>query len=118
MRIVAEGVETGAAGAAVGEIAEGRNQEGDLRSRRAFLRPDEERYVVLSGAGPQARGVDAALQVRRHLEFEAGFPLRILEVVVVKVDRTVLLRGALEVHLQAGPVVPGHRPRREIDRRA
>ena len=113
-RVQAHGLEAGAAGPGVGEIADGRGQERDVGGRRAARRPDEERHVVLARYRPQPRRVHAARQVGRRLEGEADLPRGVKEVVVVEVDGPVLLARLPVVHLRGVPQAPRHRARRQV----
>ena len=118
VRVIAQDVESRVAGPAVREIAERRNEKRDLRRRRSLLRPHEERHVVLGRISSKACGIDAALEIRRHLELESWLPFRIFQIVVVKVNRAVLVARVFEIHLPARPVVARDRARRRIDRNA
>ena len=116
--IEAHRLEAGAAGPGVGEVADGRGEERDLRGGGPARRPDEERHVVLARNRPQPRRVYAARQVHRHLEGEADVPPRVQQVAVVEVDGAVLLSRPPEVHLRGVPQVARHRSRRLVHRPA
>ena len=114
-RVEAQRPERAGPGAGVGEVAEGRDQQRDLRRRRLpLLRPDRERHVVLEAAAAQPRRVDPRLQRVRHAELEPHLPAGVVDVVVVEVDRAVLLPRLLVVHLERVPVVAGHGAHRQV----
>ncbi len=76
----------------VGHVGEGGEQEEDIRARCAGPRPHEERDVVLFVLrAPEPRSVDAARQVAGHLVHEVCLPARIVDIVVMEVDRRVML---------------------------
>jgi hypothetical protein len=98
-----------------------RREEGKLRSTlapcRAARRTDKERDVVLAGAvlrlairplDHQVGGIDSALHVRGHGEGKVASPSRIVEVVVVEMDRAVVFELSPPALLLAGPVPALH----------
>src|SRR5262245_33891781 len=54
----------------IGEVREGRDEEGDVARRLSATRADQEGDVVLVRAGRQPRCIDAARPVSRDLELE------------------------------------------------
>src|SRR5271167_654783 len=78
----------------IGHVARRRNQEQRIAAGGAAFGPDEERDALHLLAVGKPGGVDAALQVLRNLENEIGLPAGVIEIVVVEMDRTIMLRCA------------------------
>ncbi len=98
----------------VRQVGAGRQQHRHVVAPAVTPGPDDERHVALGLALPQPDGVDAALEVARQVDAERLGPLRVVQVVVVEVDRAVLVRGVPEVRLAARPVVARHGPGRAV----
>jgi hypothetical protein len=114
-RVEAERTERAGAGPRVCQVAEGRDEQRDLRRGWTTLpRADGERNVILVVAGAQTRRIHARLQRVRHPELEAHFPPRVIDIVVVEVDGAVLRPCPLVVHLERVPVVSGDGAHREV----
>ena len=109
----------GHVGVGVGHVARGGQQEADLRGRRAARRTHGKGDVFLTATlAPEPRGIDAALQPLRAGEGEIDLPARVVDVVLVEVDRAVLLRRVLPVHLAAVPAPAGDGAGRQVDQAA
>ena len=74
-----------------------------------------ERHVVLMAVLREMGAVQAARQLLRHGEGEIALPAAVVEVVIVKMDGTVMSRVVHPVVLAAVPGVSLHGPGREID---
>ncbi len=98
----------------VREVAEGRQEERDPRRRAAARRPDDERDEVLAALDLEVRGVDPAREVVGDGQPEVHLPARVVEVVVVEVDRPVLARRAGRADRGTRPRVARHRARRHV----
>ena len=99
----------------IGEISEGRDQHGDRLFRRVTRRQDEEGDRVLAAVILDLDRIDPAVEPRGNGEGEAGLPLAVGEVVVVKMDRAVVLRRVTPAEFAAVPVRASHGPGRDID---
>ena len=111
----------------VGHVGGGRCQEGELRPTLlplgAAWRSHEEGDVVFLGAvlgvaRPDVRRIGAGAQIVRHGQLEIHLPAGVVEVVLVEVDGTIVLRPPPPAMLLAGPIEALHGPRREVVERA
>ena len=80
----------------IGHIAVGRQDETELGGCSSLGWSHHEGDVVLGlrrivSAYAQARGINAALQVLRHVKLEADVPSRVVDVVVMEMDRSVFI---------------------------
>ena len=70
-----------------------------LGQRGAVRRANKEGDIILRATLCEASCVDPALQVRWHLELEADVPASIVQVIVVKVNSSVLLGSPVEIEI-------------------
>ena len=111
----AEGLLPGPLDVGIGHVGDRRRQKGEPRRGGVARRADIEGQVPFIVISPQAHRIDAAAQVCRDLVGEVGFPCRIVEVVVVKVDGAVLFGCVAPVLLAAAPVEALDRAGRQVD---
>ncbi len=94
-------------------ISEGRQNEQCSRGRARRTHDEWQVFLVVTSA--QTRSVHTALQIRRNPPGEIRLPARILEVIVVQVDRVVVGRTREEMTRAAIPMRPGHRAHGIVD---
>ena len=82
----------------VGPVARRRQQEGQWRPRSAARRAHHERHVVLMAVLREMGAVQAARQLLRHGEGEIALPAAVVEVVIVKMDSTVMSRLCTQLY--------------------
>ena len=98
----------------IDHVGERRHQHGDLRSRLADGRHDEEGDVLLGVARFEHQRVGPGPEVGRHRPFVRRRPAAIDDIVIVKMDGRILVRGMPPAHLAAGPRRPRDGPRRHV----
>ena len=98
----------------IDDVSERRHQHGDLCSRLADGRHDEEGDVLLGVACFEHQRVGPGPEVGRHRPFVRRRPVAIDDIVFVKMDGRVLVRSMPPAHLAAGPRRPRNSPRRHV----
>src|SRR4030095_1600415 len=99
----------------VGPVACRGQEQGQWCTRRAAWGTHDERHVVLMIVLREMGAIQAAWQILWHSEGEISLPAAIVEVVIMKMDSTVMGRVVHPVVLAAVPSVPLHGPGRKID---
>src|SRR5215831_13026052 len=89
----------------VGHVACGRHKECNSSRRCAQTRPDEERDMIFSLARANLHSIDPAGQTVRYSQGKVRRPAGVLEVVVMEVKRSVLVRSLREILLATAPVM-------------
>ena len=112
---LAQGVEVERDDVGIGEVSGGGGEEGDVGGGGAPCSAHVEGEVALGLARAQAGRIHPAREAVRHFEFEIALPATVVDVVVVEVDRSVVVRGLPPVRALSRPRVPGHRARRQVD---
>src|SRR5215469_12251007 len=93
----------------IDDVGECRHQHAHLRARSATLRAHEKRDHVLMLTTPNAGGIYATSHIRWHSKAEIRFPVAVVDVVIVKVNSSVLVRRVPPTHFFSGPARAGHR---------
>ena len=99
-RVVAEMT----AGIGIGHIGRAGQQEADIRLACALGRHHSKRHELLMLICCHMQRIDCAALIRRNRPDMAFRPARVVDIIIVKMDRTVFARCMTPVHFRAGPV--------------
>ena len=99
----------------IGHVARGRHDKYRLGPCGAGTRANHEGYVFLVLARDDMRRVEAAFETLGNRQREVDIPTGVVNVVVMKMNRAILIRRIAPVHFGAGPIVTLHGPRRHVD---
>ena len=95
-------------------VCRGRDQQHHVRSFFASRWTHKERYAVFVLAADQPRTINTAAHGLRDCQREVGLPAGVVEIVIMKVNRTVLLRRVSPAMLTTRPVVTANTSGRHV----
>ncbi len=99
----------------IGHIADRRHHERNFGGLFADARHHPERNVVFVAVlRCQLRSIELAARALRNGPFETGRPACIVDIIIMKVDRAILLGSTLPVEGLPLPVISGHGASRAI----
>ena len=89
---------------AVRDVRERGNQDTDIGAATVLARRHVKRDDVVAGVALQSHSIYAGRQIVGYRELKIRLPCAVIDIVVVKVDGTVLFRGVPPAHLGTVPV--------------
>lgn len=102
----------------IGLIGSGGRDECDRRPCLPGTRTDQDRDTIFMVADAQTNSVDGTGEIVRQRDREIIRPAKIMDIVIMKMDRSIHFRRMSPIMFGAVPVEASHRSGRKIERAA